>query len=501
MSPDESTLPGLEFVDAAVAVANSLETGARNEIMSAAAVIYSTLGLLDDAIKSADEISDSYSRDITIAQVAVHAVASETTDNVLSLVESIEDLGNLNLALEDVAVKYAENNLLDTALEVSERLDDRDSTLARIVSITGKVNPIELSEELIKSIDDSNARTTCLIELANISKSGGHVDQAENFLLEAEAEVENQSVEDRIFQLIAIADVHEELGLREKAKENLLRAFKLCDEIEGPSASDLGKTFPRDDALVQLTGGFARSRYFDQADLAADQIENPIEFARAATQHAIERHKAGNDTQASQMLADAHELIASEPCYGERMLAVRDMACHELTLAYGTLQDFKKGLSAALLISNPEQQFTTLIELGRKAALSGLIDSVFEIQGALGHDYARVKYLVLVCDALLESGNKELAVRLLLRAIEGTDQIQRTDQRCLMLIQISSGLIAGGLESKANELVSTVLNLTLGLQDNHQQAQILVALAECSHRHGRQLTPDQKQLLAPLTFQ
>ena len=72
------------MVDVAVEIANSLGTGERDEIMSAAAIDYSTLGLLDDAIKSANEISDSPLRDTTLTQIAVNAVASDPKNGSIS---------------------------------------------------------------------------------------------------------------------------------------------------------------------------------------------------------------------------------------------------------------------------------------------------------------------------------------------------------------------------------------------------------------------------------
>ena len=158
MNPDESNLPGVEFLDAAVGLAKSLQTGACDEIMSAAAVNYSSLGLLDDAIQSAEDISDSYLRDTAISQIAVNTVSHQPDADLLSLVESIDDPGNQNLALEEIAVKYAEQNLFDQALEICERLDDRDAALARIVPLIGKENSLERSEELIQEINDSNTQ-------------------------------------------------------------------------------------------------------------------------------------------------------------------------------------------------------------------------------------------------------------------------------------------------------------------------------------------------------
>src|ERR1051326_6050067 len=153
---------GLQFLDAAVEIANSLETRERDEIMIAAAANYATCGLLDDAIRSADEISDSYLRDTAIAQIAVNTIAAEPDADLLSLVESIEDPGVHNLALEQVSAKYAEHNLFDQALEVCGQLEDSDSALSRIVPIMAEKNSLEWGEELLEEINHKHVRITCL---------------------------------------------------------------------------------------------------------------------------------------------------------------------------------------------------------------------------------------------------------------------------------------------------------------------------------------------------
>jgi hypothetical protein len=198
---------------------------------------------------------------------------------------------------------------------------------------------------------------------------------------------------------------------------------------------------------------------------------------------------------ALQMLSEARDLITSEPCREAGSIIVRDRSLTRLAFAYATLRDFKTGLSEAMLIADPETQFAMLIELGWEAAQAGYTDSIFEIHDAISGDYGRIKYLVSISDALLKKGNKELARQLSLRAIEAADKVQRTDQRCQMLIKIAAQLIAGELEAKANEILATVLNTTMTIQDGHQRAQILLAMAEQYQQQARQLSENEKGLL------
>lgn len=500
MNPDDQNLPGIQLIDVAVEIARSLETSECDKIAAAAAVNYASLGLLDDALASVREISDSYSVDTAIAQTAVNVTASEPESEVLSLVDSIEDPGIQNLALEQVSVRYAEHSLFDAALEVSGRLEDRDAALARIIPLVAEKESLEWSDDLVNQFNDSNLRTTCLIELATIAKNSHRSEQAEHFLILAEAEAENQSAAERVLQLVAIADVYDELSQTEKAIEILLRAFRLGDEIDGPADVDFGNGFSRDEAMVQVAGGFARCGRSDQADLAIERIEGPLAFARASTQQAIGLYKDGHRTQASQLLSEAEELIASEPCLGSRTSRVRDIAFYDLALGNGAIGNFKKGLQVAFLISDPEQQLATLIELGKSAALAGSTDSIHQIHDEVNGDYQRAMYLLEVSDSLRKADHKEVAVRLLLRAIEDADKIQRTDQKCLVLIQISSGLFEGGLESKAKELLLAVLNTAVDIQDGYQQARILLAMSEECRKRARQLSSDEKEILGELAI-
>lgn len=499
MNPDEQNLPGVEFIDAAVAIANSLPTRERDEIMSAAAIRYSALGLLDDALKSADDISDSYTRDTALTQVGVNTVSAAPDSDPLTVIDSIDDPGNQNLALEEIAVKYAEQKLFDEAVEACGRLDDRDSALSRIAKIMGKEDSLEWSEELAREIDGGNTRTTCMVELARFAMKRNQVEPAENILRAAETEAGNESeyIEDRIYQLIAIADGYEELKQREKVKEILARALHLCNQIEG-FAGDLPKTFTRDAAIADVASGFARSRHYAECDSATEQIENPFKFAQVSIEQAIARHEDGQDEQSLQILAEARELITSEPCKNESALVVRDFSVSQLAVAYATLSDFKTAISLALLIARPETQLTTMLELAWSAAKAGFSDSLFEIQETIPGDYQRVTHLVSICHALLERENKELAVKLLLRAVADCEKIPRADQRSVMLIKIASALIGCDLESKANELLSEILNATIKLEDTHQQAQILVTLAEEYRKHARPLSANEKQLLEEL---
>ena len=500
MDSDDQNLPGIQLIDAAVEIASFLETRERNEIAVEAAANYATFGLLDDAIRSAEGISDSYLRDTAVARMAVNVIECEPETAVLSLVESIEDPGIQNLALEQVSVKYAEVNLFDKALEVSGCLEDQDSALAKVVPLIAEKHSLEWGIELVGELDDSNLRATCLIELATIAKNSGRHEQAEQLLTQAEAEVENQATFDRVMQLIAIADVYGELNQTQKEKEILKQAYRLCSEVEGPPDVDFGQTFARNELLVHVAGALAKCHEYEQSNLALEQIEGPLEFARAAAQQAFAFHDDGQDTQASNLLVEASELVSSQPCFGERSLYVRDITHQELALAYGTIQNFPKGSQEALLIADPEQQLVTLIELGKKAALAGLVNSVFDIHEEVNGAHRRAAYLLAVSDALLKDGNKELAIKLLLKAIADTDEIQRVDQKCLIQIQLAFGLIEADLEPKANQLLLTVLETTVNIKDAYQQSRILLAMAEQYHQHARELNSSENQILEKLAI-
>jgi tetratricopeptide (TPR) repeat protein len=501
VNSNEHNQAGLEFVDIAFAIGNSLDGHERDEILPAVAVSYAKLSLLDDAIKAAEEISDSYSRDTTITQIAVSAIGCDPDADVLSIIESIEDPGVHNLALEQLSVAYAEHGLFDEALDFSGRLENRDSSLASIITIIATENSLARAEELVSDINDSRLRATSLIDLAMIARDATRGAQAAELLLKAEAEVKiEETVEERVYHLSAIADVYETLSLKDKAKETLLQAFSLCNEIEGSRGLGLARSFNEDEALIHVAARFARYGHYDQADRVIEQIEDPFEFARASTQQAIELHQNEHGTRALELLSEASDLIISQECFGSYTLQLRDSSLAELAIAYATIGHYEEALHRTPLISNLEERFATWTELGRKAALAGLTDSIFKIYDELEADLARVSYLTAVSETLRKNGNSEVAVKLLLKAISDAEKMQRTSDKCLMLISISSRLLENDLEAKANEIVSNVLKTTAEIEDTYQQARILLALTEQYHQHPRGLSGQDKQMLERISI-
>jgi len=491
---DANNQAGLEFVDGAAAIGKSLDD--RDEILMAVADAYANLGLIDDALAVADEISDSYSRDTAIGNVAVNVVASGPDVDPISLVDSIEDIGNQNLALAQISIRYAEQNLFDQALETCRQLEDYDSALIRIVPIIAERDLLERASELVEEIDDSNTRTNCLIELAHIAKAKKQESQAADFLVAAEAEVEHEeAVEERIVKLVAIAYVYKDLSEGDKAKEILRQAFVLSRDGEGSPSSSSGGSFDKDYARVWIAGACASCGDFAQADVVAAEIQDPFQFGQAAAKIGSEHHEAGQDSQALQMLSEAAELVASEDWFGEKGLFIRDIALRELAAAYAAVGHYPEGLKQALLMSDLEEQLRTLIDLGKKAALAGLTESMLTIYEAVDSVYVRALFLVEVSESLQREGKTELVVKLLIMAIEQADQIERRDQQCLMLIRIASGLSKTDLTAKASEILWRALETTIDVREGQQQARILLAMAEEYRRQGRELGAQEKEVL------
>jgi hypothetical protein len=103
-------------------------------MMMAVADKYAALCLLDDAMRTTEEISDSYLRGTAISQVAAKTITCEPDADVFSLIDEIEDPGVYNVALEQLSIKYAESGLIDEALEITTRLEGSDAALSRIVA-------------------------------------------------------------------------------------------------------------------------------------------------------------------------------------------------------------------------------------------------------------------------------------------------------------------------------------------------------------------------------
>ena len=482
----------IDFLHAAERIAENLHGDAKAEVVSIIAGRYAKLGLIDEALGLAETISDPFTRDNTLSEIAAASIATGTLDYIDASLEMIDDPGSRSLAIEEIAVKYAEVGDLDQALELTDELEDADPALRRIALAQGSYSPRAV--ELASSITAPDLRASTLGQLAALAYHSDHKSEATELLAEClQSAEEIEFSENRIYALIGVASLYEDMGDTDKALETLAQAFALTADFEGMPASGLSASFPRGEALTQIVEGFARLGHFDQADRAAEQIDDPFQFAHASTKEAMEYFRAGQLDQASTLLSEALELALEEPIYGEQGMLVKDSLLAELAVGFARIGQLEKSFEVAAKLGSESQQFLALGLVGKEYARTGNSPRMFQAAAAITNNHSLTSYWLAVTDVLTDSAQTELAQQTLLKAAESVETIPAKYEKAESLIEIAYRL-ARVNHSKASELFTLALDVISQLTD-YNKALSLLRLDERFTQLNRKLTEDERMLL------
>ncbi len=482
----------IEFLDAAERIAEKLHGDAKAEVVSIIAGRYAKLALIDEALQLAETISDPFTRDNTLSEIAAASIATGTLDYVEASLELIDDPGNRSLAIEEIAVKYAEAGDLDQALELTDELDDADPALRRIALAEGSYSLGAV--ELASSITAPDLRASTLGQLAVLAYHSDYKSEAAELLAQClQSAEEIEFSENRIYTLIGVASLYEDMGDTDKALETLVHALALTADFEGMPSSGLSASFPRGEALTQLVESFARLGHFDQADRAAEQIDDPFQFAHASTKEAMEYFRAGQVDQALTLLSEALELALEEPVHGQQGMLVKDSLLAELAVGFARLGQLEKSLEVAGKLSSESQHFLALGLVGNECARTRNSPGMFQAAEAITNNHSLTSYWLGVTDVLTDSAQTELAQQTLLKAAESAQIIQAKSERAESLIEVAYRL-ARVNDSKASKLFTLALDTISQLTD-YEKAVSLLRLDERFKQLNRKLTEDERMLL------
>jgi tetratricopeptide (TPR) repeat protein len=499
MTTEADLNDGMEFLLATERLADNLEDDdAKAEVVSIIAARYAKLEQLDDAIELAQTIFDPFMRNNTFAEIAAASITTGASDYADALIEMIDDPGSRSVAIEEIAVQYAALGDLDKSLELASELDDPDPTLRRVALVDDTFSP--RSVELALSITASDLRADTLTRLAGAALDADRKSEAAELLTESlRATEEIEFSQNRIQALVDIASLYEKIGDTDRALEILSRGLQLCQSFEGqPPPPGLSSSFPRGEALAQIAGSFARLGHFEQADLAAEQIEDPFLFAHASKQEAIEYFKAGQVGQAQTLLSEALELVLDEPAYGDQWMLMKDNLLAELAVSFMIIGHPEKSLQVTEKLSSEAQRYLALQEVGKECARAGNSHGIFQAAEPIANNYSKTSYWLAITDIVRESTETDLVRQPLFEAAQSAAVIQDNYERATSLIEIAYRFALINNSSKASELFMLALNTIKQLEQDDKKALSLLRIDEIFRELNRKPNAEEQQLLAQI---
>lgn len=463
-----------------------------SELASLIAIRYAEAGLLDMAVDLAETIEDPYSREQSLANIAAECVEFGEDEYAGELLQMIEDPGLYSVAMEQMAMKHAGAGAFDKALELAREMDDSAPTLSRIALLYADDNLLAEALEIARSIEDPRLKTTALTELAarNIHQNR----KAEGAELLTEATAAAKGIEfswDRINALVEIASLYRESEHDEQALQILSSASRLADEFDDERDLSVAQDTRKDEMLATVAAGFARLQHYDQAEPMIEKLEDPFQFSEAATNLALEYHKAGQSDQALNLLKEALEVAQGEEVYGERGMTLRENSLATLADAYSTVGHYEEALQITEALSSLNLRHSALKEIAKTGVRGGNHDVIFRIADMAQEPYAKVLYHIEISDALMESGQAELANRTLSKALEGAEILEGAFEKALALMELALRYAQREQAGKASELLSQSLDTAALIGDEYHKARALIALDDRYRKAG--LEPGEKE--------
>lgn len=484
---------GVDFVEAAVRVGQTIDGFEdQGEILTSAASIYAELGHMDLALNVAEEIEDSYHRELALTNIAVTCAAAGDGDQVDSLLEMIEDEVAYGLAVEQVAAAYARGGEIDKAVEIAQRLSDSTSALNSIALACPSKDLLIACIEVARSIDYPELKATALIGLAAKARQLEAHDESVELIEEAESAVaEIDFPQQRIEARVRIAAWYKDKDQTEQATDVLGKARRDCEETDRSG---------RDAALWQIAAAYAGLREFNTADQLLEEIEDPFEFSNATAAVAFEHYQAGDQNAAIKLLADGLEAIKDEPVYTEQSLIRRRAVLSTMAETYALMGRLEDALQVTELLDSEEQQDGVLRQIASISASTDNPSTALKVIEKIKDDAMRVLCDVDVVRVWTRSDQLALANHLLSNASSEVAKVGRPQQRTKCLAELAHAYELCEQTSRASENLFEALQTAATIKGAFPQARALIGLAVKHQELTLPTSEAERQILEEITY-
>ncbi len=445
--------------------------------------LYLEKNQVDFAISLANCISDPFTRDQVLAQIAEKCASIGNDDYAFQLVEVVEDDSLYLQALERIATQKIAINELEKAVSIAEKLENPDNVYLELALHLAEKDKLQQARHQIENIFFPTTKAFALqqigVNLLNLKRN----EEALRFIEEAfEATSEIDYKIDEIKLLIEIASAFKKAGIPDKAIFALKRSKQKATLLSEPDRSHF---------LSAVSVALLENDKLELADETLDLISDKTIIAATLIGFASVFWNKNEKVEALDALEEAYQLLKIQKESEIRSTTFRLQLFRKIAVQLANFEQMEKALAVAEMIENEQELQMTLSQIAQVLAAHGKDKSAHEIAQKIKESDAQTFALISLADVKFSLGRKDEAIGYLDLASENITSIEQPFSLSQACNEIAKRYIECGKKTSIAKLRSRSLEAISMIRDETLK---VICLAQLAQVYERSLREHEKNL-------
>jgi tetratricopeptide (TPR) repeat protein len=460
------------LLHAAAFMAERLESvDGMSEAMNEIVPRFIEAGDVDTAAALADLTADPLTRDRLLVLVAEKCIEKRDDEYGLQLVEAIDDLSLAAGATERIALKMIERGDIEDALRIASKLGHPDEVLRLAAIEKYRVGAFEESLSIASTIEAPATKTSLAMSLVKLASDSGSQIEIDNQLKNAERHAADiDLLEESLTFLIEIGNLCIEIGRSDLAIGIFEKARTQVEALSWPH---------RDNLLAAIAVGLFAAGSVSLADIALDLVTDKSVVARTLSTFSHYLRKQGSESDAVEVLDEAHEILKSQKEKEIRDFRSDNAAWRLVALQYALSAESEKCISVVNDMPDAESQSVAASQCAVVFASSTSDETWRELFKKIDEPITRAATLIAISEDWIKNDRIEEATQLLEECGKMVEEIDQPIASCGVLTDMVSIFMKMGETGRASEKLGEAISVCSSIVNTSNQA---VALARLSSK-------------------
>lgn len=477
-----------DLLSAAAFLAESINSSdGHAEAMAAVVPRYLAKGEVDLSAELANSVDDPFTRDKLLILVAEKCAELNDDEYAFQLIDSIEDLGLKSEGRERIGTIKANLGEIEAARRIADEASHPDFVYAAIASRLFADGDEQGFRETVEAIEFSEARVAAFVAVAQaLLSSGGAAEFLDGALQDA---IEIEHDEERIRNLIEIANLYCEAGRNGKAIETFDRAKEFAEDLDNVH---------RDAFLAAASIGFLRAGSQDLADRTLDLVADKTQIANCLLGHARLYWASGLGDDAVESLEEAYAILRSQKENETRSSPERFRLLAAISAQFAAFGKGERAIEIGENIEDENESVSALSQIASVLTYGSEDELARRAVNAIAEDGHRVFALIGMSEAKAKAGDSEGSLTLLDEALHLTETVPQLAMRSSAYQEMAARFHNLGRDGSARAAAELSFDTVLAIRDESSRAALLAQLSDIFVVLGSEIDVERGQNLRKL---